>query len=214
MNTRKWGKISYPKGTSPVVVEVIADGYSSQIGSLGYRKESDLKKIEEALERKAKAELRKDQKADITIHFPKQRKKPVNLSVVGEQPITPPVIHYPSWQPPEDLIKDVKDEMAKNPNRKTASDLEAMAYLNTASLAAPLSEEWGRIYFYLTREYLESRGWKKFEGSMKFLDEYKSLSIHDQREMKSLKDWIFKQQQKILAERRKHAEKLEKETEK
>jgi len=209
LNTRKWGKISYPKGTIPVVVEVKADGYSSQIEGLGYRKESDIKAVEEALERKTKSELRKDQKADIAIHFPKSRKNPVNLSVVGEQPITPPVIHHPSWLPPEDLIRDVKEEMAKNPNRKTASNLEAMVYLNTASLAAPLSEQWCRIYFYLTREYLKSKGWKKLEGSMKFLDEYKSLSSHDQRELKSLKDWIFKQQKKILAERRKRAEKLE-----
>jgi len=207
MKTRKWGKISFPKGTSPVVVEVKADGYSSQIEGLGYRNDRDIDIIKKELERKAGGELEKHQKAEITINFPKAKKKPVKFSVVGEQPTTPPVIHHPSWPPPEEVVRDIKEEMRKNPNRKTASDLEAMAYFQTASLAAPLSDEGCRIYFHLTRKYLKSKGWKKFEGSMKFLDQHKTLSEHDERGLKRLKNWIFAQQQKELAERRKTARK-------
>jgi hypothetical protein len=210
LKTKKWGKISYPKGTKPLVVEVKGDA-SSQIDGLGFRRESDVEQLKKALEKKGKTELQMHEKADFTIHFPKSKRKPVKFSVVGEQPITPPVIHHPSWPPSEEVVRDIKEEMRKNPNRKTASDLEAMAYLNTASSAAPMSEQWNRIYFYLTRKYLKNKGWKKFEGGMDFLDQHKTLSEYDERELKHLKEWIFRDQQKVLKEREKQAKTLRKE---
>jgi hypothetical protein len=207
----KWGEVSYPKGTKPVVVEVKTDSYSSQIDGLGYRKDSDIEKLKKALEKKGKLELENHQKAEFAINFPKTSKKPVKFSVIGEQSITPPVIHHPAWSPPENLVEEIKEEMRKNPNRKTASDTEAMAYLNTASLAAPLSDQLCRIYFYLTRNYLKGKGWKKFDGSMSFLGQHRTLSEYDRRELNKLKNQIFKDQQKVLKERRKEAEKLRKE---
>ena len=109
----------------------------SRIDCMGVRKESDIEDLRKALEKKGKTELEKHQKADFTIHFPKSKKQSVKFSVAGEQPITPPIIHHPSWSPSEEVVRDIKEEMRKDPNRKTASDLEAMAYLQTASLAAP-----------------------------------------------------------------------------
>ena len=204
MKTKRWGKISYPKGTEPVVVEV----NGSRIDCMGVRKESDVEELRKALEKKGKTELEKHQKADFTLHFPKTKKQPVKFSVAGEQTITSPVVHHPSWPPPENLVKEIKEEMRKDPNRKTASDLEAMAYLQTASLAAPLNDQACRIYFYLTRNYLKGKGWKKFEGDMNFLDQHKTLSEYDERELKHLKGWIFEQQQKVLEERGKQAKAL------
>jgi hypothetical protein len=208
MNTKKWGKISYPKGTNPVLVEMKTDGTTSQIEGLGFKKDSDIDSLTEALKKKSENELEQYQKATFTINFPKTRKKPVKFSAVGEQPITPPIIHHSAWPPDERLIEEIKEEMRKNPNRKTASDLEAMTYLNTASSAAPMSEQWNRIYFYLTRNYLKRKGWKKFDGGMDFLDHHKTLSEYDRRQLNELKNQIFRDQQKALRERRKQAKKL------
>lgn len=207
LKTRRWGEIAYPKGTKPLIVEIKSDGYSSRIEGLGYKKPSDIETIRKRLEEKAESELRRDQKVDFTIYFPKTGKKPTKFSAVGGQLIMPPVIVHASWTPPEWIIEDAKKEAAK-PNRRTASDVEALAYLYGASLSMPLNEQWCRIYCHLTRNYLKSKDWKKSDWSMKFLDDHKTLSRYDQRELSSLKQWIFKQQQKVLKERRKQATKL------
>ena len=112
---------------------------------------------------------------------------------------TPKIVYYPPWIPPENLIQEIKEEFKKNPNRKTASDLEAMVYLHTASLAQPLNSQACRIYFYLFRKYLKKHGWKKFEGNLSFLNQYKTLSAYDKRELSKLEEWIFKQQQKRIS---------------
>jgi len=210
LKTKKWGTVSYPKGTKPVVVEVKTNGYSSQIKGLGYKKDSDIKVLKKALEQKGKRELEKHQKAEYVINFPKTRRKPVKFIVVGGQAITPPIIHHPSWPPPENLVKEIKEEMRKNPSRKTASDLEALAYMQSASGVGPFDDTGYRITFYLFRKYLKKKGWKKFEGSMAFLNQYKTLSDHDQRMLNRLKEQIFRDQQKILKEREKHSWKLRK----
>jgi hypothetical protein len=211
INTRKWGKISYPKGSKPIVVQVTSNGSIAKIEGLGYRQESELIQIREELKKKARNELPKDHKADFSINFPKTKKRPVTFSVIGEQPLQPRVLHHPAWPPSEQLVKDIKNELKKHPKRKTASDLEAMTYLSTASMAAPLNNQYYRIYFYLTQKYLKSKGWKKHDKNMKFLKEHKTLSEYDKRELNRLKIWIFKKQKKELAERRKQSKKLRKE---
>ena len=208
LKTRKWGKISYPKGTKPVVVEVKTNSSTSQIEGLGYKKESDVEVLKRALEKKGKAELEKHQKAEYTINFPKTKMKPVKFSVAGEQPVTPPVIHHPAWPPQENLVQEIKEEMRKKPNRKTASDLEAFVYMQSASGAGPFDESGYRVTFYLFRKYLVSKGWKKFEGNMAFLNEHKTLSTYDQRSLNRLKEQIFRDQQKVLKEREKQAKTL------
>jgi hypothetical protein len=203
IKTRKWGEVKYPKGTHPLVVEAkVGDAQVVMKEGLGYRKDQELALIRKALEAKFEKELDVSQKADVTVSFPQSKKAPVKFFVAGEQPMLPKVIHHPSWPPPEEVVADIKEEFRKNPNRKTASDLEAMAYLNTASMAGPMSEKWCRIYFYLTRKYLMKKGWKKFKGGMEFMDGYKTLRPGDERELKHLKEWIFEEQKKELAERR------------
>lgn len=211
VNTKKWGKISYPKGSKPIVIEVKSNGSTSQIEGLGYRQESELLDIREELKKKARNELPQDCQAKFSIDFPKTKKRPVTFSVNGEQPLQPRVLHHPSWLPTEQLVKDVKEEFRKHPDRETSSDLEAMTYLSTASMAAPLNSQYYRIYFYLTQKYLRSKGWKKYDKSMKFLEEHKTLSEYDKRELNRLKKWIYTQQKKELSERKKQAKRLRKE---
>jgi len=209
IKTRKWGEVKYPKGTHPVVVEVkVSDAQVFMKEGLGYRKDQELALIRKALEAKFQKELDVSQKAEVTVSFPQSKKAPVKFSVVGDQPMLPKVIHHPGWPPSEEVVAEIKEEFRKNPNRKTASDLEAMACLNTASTGGPMSEEWCRIYFYLTRKYLLKKGWKKFKGGMEFLDGYKTLRPEDERELKRLKEWIFGEQEKELAERRRAAKNL------
>ena len=209
IKTKRWGEVHYPKGTKPVVAEVKIAGSEPTVikEGLGYKKPSDIEAIKKAFEKKVKNELAQDQKADVELKFPNDRKAPVRFSVVGEQPLKPRIINYPGgWGPPEGIVEDIRKEL-QNPKRKTASDVEVVAYLSSASLAGPPSEEWVRIYMYMTRNYLKSKGWK-FDGSTKFLDEYKTLREDDKRELKQLRDWIFERQQKDLAERRKQAKKI------
>ena len=212
VKTKRWGEVRYPKGTKPVVAEIKIAGSEPTVikEGLGYKKPSDIEAINEAFEKNVKNELAQDQKADVELKFPSDRKDPVRFSVVGEQPLKPKIINYPGgWGPPEGLVEDIRKEL-QNPKRKTASDVEVAAYLSSASLAGPLSEEWTRIYLYVTRGYLKSKGWKKFDGSMKFLDESKTLREDEQRELKRLRDRIFERQQKDLVERRKQAKKIAK----
>jgi len=216
LSTRKWGEILFPKGSRPIVAEVKVTGdLGSNVRSessvikegLGYRKDSDLDLIREALEAKVKHDLAKDQKADVELSFPAGSKKPVKFSVIGEQPLRPRIIYFPPWEPPEGILNDIRKEL-RNPNRKTASDAEVVAYLSSASLANPPSDQWTRIYMWATRNYLKSKGWKKFKGGMGFLDEYKTLRPEDERELKRLREWVFEEQQKDLAERGRVAKKL------
>ncbi|MFC1562750.1 hypothetical protein ACFL4Z_01720 [candidate division KSB1 bacterium] len=53
-----------------------------------------------------------------------------------------------------------------------ATDVEALAYLYTASLSQPLQNEYSEIYFYLTRKSLERQGKKEIP---EFLQEYGKL---------------------------------------
>jgi hypothetical protein len=209
IKTRYWGEVLYPKGTKPVVAEIKVGGSEPAVfkEGLGYKTPSDLEAIRKGLEIKAKGELAQDQKADIELKFPNTHRAPIKFSVVGEQPLRPRIINYPGgWGPPEGIVEDIKKEL-QNPKRKTASDVEVVAYLSSASLAFPLSEEWIRIYLYLARNYFKAKGWKKFDGSMSFLNEYKSLREDDKRELQRLKDWIFEQQKKDLAERQRQVRK-------
>lgn len=86
-------------------------------------------------------------------------------------------------------------ELATNSDRKTASDLEALLYFNTASMAGPFSSQGYRTYFHLMHNYLRSKGWT-FDTALPFLKDYPTLSEYDRQELDRLKRWIFQQQKK------------------
>jgi hypothetical protein len=84
-----------------------------------------------------------------------------------------------------------------------ACDLEALLYLYPASLTAPMSERWTRIYLYLGTKCLGDR----FPADIR----HDSLSDYDMQELRDLKRWIQKQKVKARKERR-HQEKAQKMT--
>jgi len=198
LKTRKWGVVKYPKGTKPVVIETKIEGtigrkpYVQTVvikEGVGITKETDIPAVIKVLQEKAENELPADAKAEFSIYLPKTRRKPVKFVAVGGQPLEPRLV-VPSggFDIPEELREDIRKEWKKHPKRKTATDLEAMAHLMSASAIGPPDTEHTRIY----------------------LNEHRSLSDYEKRLLQRLKDHIWKEQQKDLAERRKRARQLAK----
>lgn len=102
-----------------------------------------------------------------------------------------PIIAYKGW---EDVVTDemknrIQIERLANPLRETATDYEAMVYLHTASLGAPLSREMTNIYSYLFSKYHTEQA-KEIGVCMD------KISETEERELSQLKNWIYKKQMK------------------
>jgi hypothetical protein len=70
----------------------------------------------------------------------------------------------------------------------SVSDYEAMVYVHTASVCVPFSGEWFDIYTYLFSKYHPEQA--------KAIGVYKQeLSDIEQRELESLKKWIYRKQE-------------------
>lgn len=95
----------------------------------------------------------------------------------------------PGWLLDEIRMERMVESMKTNKDGK-ATDLEALAYVMTASLAAPLPESLYRIYMHLFRA--------KFPEQAKNLnlDGEGELRDLDRAELDKLKAWIFKQREK------------------
>ena len=116
----------------------------------------------------------------------------------------PTITHHLSEEPmPSDirnativskLVKVAQDDY------RTATDEEAMWYLSTTSLVVPLLGDWFNIYMYLFKK------WAKIDNrSADFIDEntHNSLQNHEEQMLMRLKDWIYKEQNDAMKERRK-----------
>ncbi|RLI39580.1 hypothetical protein DRO64_10340 [Candidatus Bathyarchaeota archaeon] len=90
----------------------------------------------------------------------------------------------------ENIIIRVMVERLSDLLSKTATDYEAMVYLHTASLAAPLSEEWQNIYAYLFSKY-HPREARKIGV---YRDE---LTEAEKRKLLDLKKWLYKRQMSL-----------------
>jgi hypothetical protein len=102
-----------------------------------------------------------------------------------------PIVAYNGW---EDIITDemknnVLTERLANAKSETGTDMEAMVYLHTASLAAPLSGEMVNVYSYLFTKYYP----KEAKGIGVYCEK---MDDSAQRELTKLKDWIYKKQMK------------------
>jgi hypothetical protein len=71
---------------------------------------------------------------------------------------------------------------------KTASETETMWYLSTVSLAMPLNGSWSKIYTHLFERYRKN----VLEKSPSFAADETSLMPHEDRELKKLRDWLYK----------------------
>jgi hypothetical protein len=79
----------------------------------------------------------------------------------------------------------------------TGTDAEACAYLYTACLTQPMDHDWGQIYLYIaTQTY---RRWGKNEMPADIAVD--KLDADQMRELRRLKDWLYRQRTKIRQER-------------
>lgn len=98
---------------------------------------------------------------------------------------------------PEWLLKEVENERMilgmfslVNPSIDKVGDAEALVYMITASLHAPMPHEMVEIYAYLTAKILSKRGIKLQEFLKDKLD--KGLTEYEKEELKKLKETIYK----------------------
>ena len=84
------------------------------------------------------------------------------LTAAALRYLTGPVILHPGgWEAPERLravIPAARLAVVMSGERELATDEEALAYLSTASLCAPLSHDWAEIFFYLAQAVLPPWG--------------------------------------------------------
>lgn len=99
---------------------------------------------------------------------------------------------------PEDLKFHIELERMKQTMKagiegdiEKATDLEAMAYLMSASFAYPLHSDWVNVYSYLVHNYIKK--WKKQEIP-DFLKEHDRISDYERKLLNDLKIWIRKKQ--------------------
>jgi len=97
---------------------------------------------------------------------------------------------------PEWMITAIKEErvsysaMGKN----EAGDCECLAYLVTASLMMPLSDEWYRAYMFLASRVFRKKGMKELPD---FLQDTE-LSEYNQQGLNGLRGWIYEQSMKAF----------------
>ena len=74
----------------------------------------------------------------------------------------------------------------------TATDAEAACYLFTASLEAPMGDDWTQIYLYVAGGEMKGEAKTEMPGDIKV----EALTEYQWRELKQLKNWIYQQRVK------------------
>jgi len=113
--------------------------------------------------------------------------------------LTDPIIVFdPGWAEtlPDWLKGEIKLQRLAQlmTGERIATDAEALAYVSNASLSAPLSSEWVEIYQYLLTRVMGD----------KVPDELKKegLGGYEMGLLRELKEWLWKQRNKIAGQRR------------
>ena len=110
--------------------------------------------------------------------------------------LTDPIIVYPGgWGDSlpewlknaivlERLTENMKETKGEQP---TGTDAEACAYLNTASLSAPMDGDWSQIYLYVAGKTYTR--WRKSEMP----DDIRVDSLNNQQmaDLNRLKEWLY-----------------------
>lgn len=111
-----------------------------------------------------------------------------------------PLIGHPGWMhllKSEHFIKTAIEHRIKEAmncvKEEVATEYEALLYLHTASLAAPFSTEWYRIFFHLFDKFYGHLAPQdlKFNGK---------LSDDEERSLLDLRKWIFDKQMKAISD--------------
>ena len=125
-----------------------------------------------------------------------------------------PTILHPGWMDaPEHLIRKAKiHRLLYAPvivEEERADDLDALLYLQSASLSVPFDSHWTRIYLHLFKKYYGHIAPPEIlEDAPDELDNYEKTLLDD------LKHWIFKQQMKAIEEKLKKNRKSKSSTKK
>jgi hypothetical protein len=109
--------------------------------------------------------------------------------------ITAPFIGYPGWGDDPQFWEPHKTRVTMERllhhqeihRDKVASEYETMLYLSSASLAAPMTHDWGQVYFYLFTRCMDEQA--KVIGN-----EVKELNVNQREDLARLRQWIFRQQ--------------------
>lgn len=108
----------------------------------------------------------------------------------------------PGWiKEPITLERLIGNLEAIKTGRMTATDAEAVAYIYTACLEAPIGHDWTEIYIYLTRKVMERHmpHGKDFNFPADMIVE--KLTRNQQDDLDHLKAWIYQQRSKVREER-------------
>ena len=108
--------------------------------------------------------------------------------------IVGPLIGYPGW---EDELRNHKTEITVQRmvhheevfRDQVCTEFEAMLYLSTASLAQPISHDWGQVYFWLF-----SRWKPEIAKAQDLLPDRPELNVNQKDDLVGLRRWMFKQQ--------------------
>jgi hypothetical protein len=107
----------------------------------------------------------------------------------------------------ERLVENMKEAHGEQP---TGTDAEATAYLYTASLTAPMSEDWTKIYLHVAgKTYARANRGREVPEDIKV----ESLNEEQMADLNRLKEWIYNQrtrarQERERAERRQKKEEI------
>lgn len=104
----------------------------------------------------------------------------------------------PDWLRKQTTIDRMIELMKANQEDRDpiATDSEAVAYLMTASLSAPLNHDYAQIYFYLVKKVMQDSNQLESE-QMDFLD-VDELTDYEQRLLNNLKYDIYNKQKRGL----------------
>ena len=124
-----------------------------------------------------------------------------------EESLSKPIVLHPGWREvPEHLIEEImiqRRQQAERGEKGEATDAEILAYLYTASLAAPMDHEYVNIYMHLLQKYLDQ---KKIERP-DFLREDVELSEYEQGLLRELRRWIWSRAERACKKNRKKLKK-------
>jgi hypothetical protein len=120
----------------------------------------------------------------------------------------PIIVHDPGWPIPDQLKKEIPlARMAQlmKMERGVATDLEALTYLNNASMIAPMRSEWVNIYMYLFTKWM---GADKVPEDLR----HESITQYEEGLLLDMKTWLWRHRVKARGERRRqdsHTQKAE-----
>jgi len=105
----------------------------------------------------------------------------------------------PKWLKDQIILERLIENMRLARGEKpTGTDAEATAYLYTASLCFPPSQEWAKIYFYVA-----GREMRKAKQGVELPEDIKveKLTDYELQKLEQLKAWIYDQRGKARKER-------------